>query len=184
MFRKNLTALGVVVMLAVLGSSALALSPDDKCVSAKQRAAGKKLKAKLTCYGKAKARNVAVDESCLARAEAKFVGAVAAGDAKGMCNGTAASLEAIVDGCIDTLLADLPGNGRCQATSTKAVGKANFCELTCASKDVFFPGFLANCHLRCDARLNLTIGKAGPCGDAVMIMDHVHTCRDTLIGAF
>jgi hypothetical protein len=184
MIRTSIMAVGAALVIAAVGSPAFAASPTAKCVASKEKAAGAKIQNKLTCYGKAKARNVAVDDGCLAKAEAKFTGAVTKADSKGACGGTALDLENTVDDCIDTLLADIPGNTRCASTSAKGEGKAGGCELACAAKDVVKPGILASCHLRCDARLNSTLSKAGGCGASLTIIAHVHDCRDTIVATF
>ncbi len=44
----------------------------SKCESVRLKAAGKKASAKLSCYAKAAARDVAVDPNCLTKAETKF----------------------------------------------------------------------------------------------------------------
>ena len=181
MIRMSIVAVGAALLIAAAGSSALATSPTAKCVGSKQKAAGAKLKSKLTCYGKAKARNVSVDSGCLAKADAKFTAAVAKADAKGACIGTAMDLETTADDCIDTLLADVPGNTRCAATSAKAEGKASGCELSCSARDLIKPGTFTSCHLRCDARIHSTLTKAGGCGTFPTIIGHVHACRDAIL---
>ena len=184
MIRTNIMAVGAALLIAAAGSSALAASPTARCVGSKQKATGAKIMGKLTCYAKAKARNLAVDGGCLAKAEAKFTAAVVSADAKGACVGTAMDLETTADDCIDTLLADIPGNTRCTSTSAKAEGKASGCELGCSATDITKPGSFASCHLRCDARLNGTLTKAGGCGASLTIIDHVHDCRDALLATF
>jgi hypothetical protein len=183
MIRTNMVAVGAALMM-VAGSAAMAASPTAKCVASKEKAAGAKIMGKLTCYGKAKARNVGVEAGCLAKADAKFTAAVAKADSKGACGGTAMDLETTVDDCINTLLADVPGNTRCTSTSAKAEGKAGGCELACSAKDVVKPGILASCHLRCDARLNSTLTKASGCGASLTIIGHVHDCRDSVVATF
>jgi hypothetical protein len=184
MIRTNVMAVGAALLIAAAGSSALAASPTAKCMGSKQKATGAKIMGKLTCYGKAKARNVAVDGGCLAKADVKFNAAVAKADAKGACVGTATDLETTADDCISTLLADIPGNTRCASTSAKAEGKASGCELACSAKDLTKPGIFASCHLRCDARLNSTLTKAGGCGASLTIIGHVHDCRDAVLATF
>src|SRR5262245_7509667 len=131
MIRTNMMAVGAALLLAVAGGNASATSPSARCVAAKEKAAGAKIMGKLSCYGKAKARNVFVDGGCLDKADAKFNAAIANADAKGGCGGTSVDLENTVDDCISTLLGDVPGNSRCTATSAKAEGKAGGCELAC-----------------------------------------------------
>jgi hypothetical protein len=183
MIRTSIMAVGAALLMATAGTS-LAASPTAKCMGSKQKAAGAKVMGKLTCYAKAKARNLAVDGGCLAKAEAKFTAAVARADSKGACVGTAMDLETIADDCINTLLADIPGNTRCTSTSAKAEGKASSCELGCSAKEITKPGTFMSCHLRCDARVNSTLNKAGGCGAPLTIIDHVHDCRDAVLATF
>ena len=162
---------------------ALAVTPLQKCLTAKHKAAARKLQAKVTCDAKARARSVPVDASCFARAEAKFAAAFTKANAKGVCPGTTSGVEALIDACVATLGADVPGNGRCQATSVKAEAKAGGCELLCASKDVLQPGRLATCHPRCDSGLQASLLGAGACGQSPTIQADVHSCRDSVIAA-
>ena len=184
MVRRLAAGLVAIVLVAVWATSASAVTPTDKCLAAKHKAAARKLKTKLTCDAKARARSVPVDPNCLARAEAKFAASFTRADAKGICLGTTTGVEAVIDDCVATLGADVPGNGRCQATSVKAEGKAGGCELLCAAKDVLDPGRLALCHPRCDDGLQASLVGAGACGQSSTIQADVHGCRDGVIAAF
>jgi hypothetical protein len=184
MSKGFVAAFAMMVLCASGAGPAAAVSPTDKCLTAKHKAAARKIKAKLTCDAKARARSVPVDPNCLARAEAKFAASFVRADAKGVCPGTAAAVEALIDSCVATLGADVPGNGRCQATSVKAEGKAGGCELMCAAKDVLAPGRLALCHPRCDSGLQASLIGSGACGQSPTIQADLHACRDAVIGAF
>jgi len=133
-FRRIVATLGVVAFVATSASSALAgATPAQKCAASRQKAAGKKIKAKMGCQSKAKAKNTAVDPACLTKAEAKFSSAFAKTSG---CPGTASGIESLVDSCVATLTGDAPGNGKCPSSTAKAEGKAGSCELGCTAKEI------------------------------------------------
>lgn len=132
------------VVLHAAASHAAMGSPGAICAAAKQKAAGKKADDKLKCHAKATAANAVVDADCLAKAEAKFLKAIDKAEAKGGCAtpGDAASLEAIVDSFVSTVVTATP------ATTTtippcgaivggfcwfKAANGVN-CDATCAAQ--------------------------------------------------
>ena len=181
---RGFTASLVTILLVAAGASpARAISPTAKCLTAKHKAAARKVKNKLTCDAKARSRGVPVDPNCLARAEAKFAASFTKANARGVCPGTTSGVEAIVDNCVATLGTDVPGDGRCQATTVKAEAKAGGCELLCAARDVLSPGRLAACHPKCDRGLEGSLLIAGACGQSATIQSDVHTCRDNVVAA-
>ena len=93
---------GTLVLSEVAGATA------ERCAAVRLRAAARKAATKIGCHRKALLAGTAPDAACLARAEAKFVRACAAADARGDCltTGDAASVEAIVDQFIADLLDD------------------------------------------------------------------------------
>jgi hypothetical protein len=100
-----LLLVGALVGLPLAGVGAAA-TPAQKCAVAKNKAAAKKLGAKLKCHQKAIGVGGAVDPACLANAEAKFNAAIAKAEAGGGCvlNGDGSTIEAAVDFCVDTLV--------------------------------------------------------------------------------
>ena len=67
----------VSVSLACIAMAGIALAgstPQERCVSAKMKAAGKLWSAKSKCYAKAFAASAVVDAACLDKAEAKYLG--------------------------------------------------------------------------------------------------------------
>src|SRR5262245_13270153 len=81
------TALAVVLGGVVLwaGVASAVTTPGQKCSQSKRKAAGKKTSAKLTCHAKAITKGIAVDSTCLAKAEVKFSNSIAKAEAKGGC---------------------------------------------------------------------------------------------------
>jgi len=182
MVKKLGVALGVCVLVAGAVSPAMAATtPAQKCAAAKQKAAGKKASSKMGCYSKAKAKSLTVDPACLTKAEAKFSSAMAKAGAA--CPGTAPTIESLVDSCVSTLVADVPGDGKCPSASAKAAGKATGAELACTAKEITKPGSLAACHAKADGKLSAAISKAGACGQSGTLQADVHNCRDSISGA-
>ncbi len=154
---------------------ATAATPES-CAAAKRRAAGKKAARKLACHAGAKPKATAVDPACLAKAEAKFVATFA--KLGSTCPGDATAVEAIVDACVDALLADVPGDGRCPAISAKAIGKAANGLAMCAAKELRYPGSFAACDAARDDKLAKMLAKAGACADADTHADLHGACVD------
>jgi hypothetical protein len=92
-------------MIPVTASVHAGGSPAAKCAAAKQKAAVKKIAAKLKCYQKAAATGDPVDSGCLTAAEGKFDAAVAKANAKGGCvrTGDAPTIEAAADRCVSDI---------------------------------------------------------------------------------
>jgi len=101
--------LACVLALSLLPFTAVTMtaesaSAQSKCDAGKAKAAGKKTAAKANCHAKAYTKGVAVDPECLAKAEGKFDTAFSKAVAAGDCSSSsdAASVEALVDSCIDS----------------------------------------------------------------------------------
>lgn len=169
------------ILLAAAGTAPRAFAagtPEQKCIGAKLKAAGKKLSAKMSCVAKAKTAAATVDPDCLGKADAKFSAAVTkAGVA---CAGTPATLEPPVDDCVNDLLPDIPGDGKCPGTSTKAVGKAGSGLLGCRVKELTKPGTSVACDASVDGKLVTVLGKAGGCANTSNLQTTLHGCRDAI----
>jgi len=95
----------VVVALIVLASTVVRVNAGSgstaaqKCEAAKLKAVARKTSAKLSCEAKAVLKGVAVDPTCLSKAETAFAGAFKKAEAKGGCasTGNAAAIESQVD---------------------------------------------------------------------------------------
>lgn len=129
--RSAILAVTVAAMLAA--APARAADPPVTCAAAKQKAASKKLSAKVKCHGTARMKGQDVDAACLAKAEEKFEGAFQKAEAKGGCFTTndAAAVESFVDGTLASLLTALsPGCdvGSCQACTNCVVAPGEPCE--------------------------------------------------------
>jgi len=99
----------IVLTSAVVPPAHASGTPASKCATAKQKAAVKKLGAKLKCYQKASADGVPVDGACLTTAETKFDAAIAKADAKGGClGGDQTKIEGDVDACLLAIRTDTP----------------------------------------------------------------------------
>src|SRR5262245_54734396 len=81
----------------------------DACTAAKQSAIGKEAAALLDCHAKAAKKGVAVDSSCLAKANAAYVKAFVKADAAGGCltTGDAADAESSMGAFVDDVVAAL-----------------------------------------------------------------------------
>jgi hypothetical protein len=132
-----------------------------KCAAGKRKASGKKIAGKLMCYVVAKASGQAVDAACLAKVEQSFATKfVTLGSS---CPGDANGIEALVDTCVDALLADLPGDGQCPAAALGAVAKAGKKSMGCAAKDIKKPGSAAKCYASASTKLAAALSIAGAC---------------------
>jgi hypothetical protein len=104
---------------SAIGAFVATLSPATqdkaaaKCASAKLKAAGTKAESKIKCHATSFGKGRAIDQSCLDKANDKFLKSFEKADAKGGCSvtGDAANIEAIVDGLVDHVVALLvPAN--------------------------------------------------------------------------
>ena len=161
MGKRLVAAFGVIALAAVPAMSAT--DPVVKCLASKQKAAGKKIAAKMGFYSKAKSKAVAVDPACLTKAEAAFSAAFTKAEAKGACPGTTPAIEGQVDTCVNTLVADVPGDSKCTASSAKTIGKGASGELGCTSKELTKPGTEAACRSKTSAKTSAGLTKAGGC---------------------
>jgi hypothetical protein len=87
-----------------------ATDPGVACAVSKQKAAAKKLSAKVKCHGTALKKGIAVDAECLTKAEGKFNDSFTKAEDKGGCvtTGDTAAIEATIDATLANLLAALP----------------------------------------------------------------------------
>lgn len=99
--------LAVTVAAVLAAAPAQAADASVTCANAKQKAASKKLSAKVKCHGTARKKGESVDPACLTKAEGKFNDAFAKAESKGDCATTndAAEIEALVDDTLASLLA-------------------------------------------------------------------------------
>lgn len=107
-----------------------AIAGDAQCAAAKMSAVGVKAKAKATCQQKALLKGVAVDPTCLAKAETTFNRAIVKADASGTCTDTAAALEGLVDECIASLVGGGGSGDECllvQNTTATSTVNPNGC---------------------------------------------------------
>ena len=101
--------LATIALISGALSAHASVTAAAKCATAKQKAAVKKLGAKLKCYQKASADGVPVDGACLTAAETKFDAAIAKADAKGGClGGDQTTIESDVDACLLAIRTDTP----------------------------------------------------------------------------
>ena len=96
--------------MLVTGQLHAAGSPFTKCAIAKNKAASKKIAAKLKCWQKAYAGAPTADPSCLSAAEEKFTLAIASAEKKGGCvvTGDASAIEGAVDSCVTSVVTLTP----------------------------------------------------------------------------
>ena len=87
-------------------------TPAAKCAVAKNKAAAKKILAKLACWQKALAKDLPdADPDCLTAAETKFSAAIQKAEKKGGCvvAGDEANIEGIADTCVSNVVGLTPG---------------------------------------------------------------------------
>ncbi|HXJ32878.1 MAG TPA: hypothetical protein VMS22_02475 [Candidatus Eisenbacteria bacterium] len=128
---RALRVAGPVLFVLLATRAAIPATPADTCAAAKLTAAGKKVVAKLACWGKAVKSGLVADDACLAKAEQKFTTAFAAAEAKGGCRtiGDATQVEGHVDDLVAMLVADEPGD--CGETGDACDPAACCPELVC-----------------------------------------------------
>ncbi len=110
----------VALGLGVAIPSMAAKNPAAICATSKQKAAAKKLLAKVICHGNAIKKSVPVDPACLTKAETKFNEAFTKAEGKGGCTttGDTAAIEQLIDETLADLLEALPGPTTTTTTST------------------------------------------------------------------
>jgi hypothetical protein len=159
-----------------------ASDPVAKCQSAKIKAAGKGISGEMGCASKAKKKAVPTDPNCIAKVHAKTAKALDKQD--GACAGSTAAIQTQITNCVNTLLGDVPLDGKCQSSSAKVVGKSGGSELACEAKEVTKPGSFTDCEAKEDAKLQSGLDKAGSCGQAsfATINGHIDTCDTSIKG--
>jgi hypothetical protein len=171
----------LILGLVVVTSPSYGADPAAKCAAAKRKAAGKKIAAKMTCHGKAKAIAAPVDSECLTRAETRFTAAVTKAGAA--CAGDASFVEGVVDQCVDQLLGDVPGDGGCPSRSAKIVGKWGGALMRCAARnELASPGWTI-CHSARDAKYSGALATAGGCASGATDLDLHDECVEPLVAA-
>ena len=148
--RRLGQAMAVLIVLAVsAGVTHASATPAQKCAVAKQKAAAKKISAKLKCWQKAIASGAAsADPACLTAAETKFSLTIPKIEAKGGCveTGDAGVIEGAVDTCVDNIVALTPASmttttttssttstTMCVANGGTCTGNADCCTANCTS---------------------------------------------------
>jgi hypothetical protein len=136
-------AIAGVVLLAA--ASQAAHSPGAVCAAAKQKATGQKAVSRLKCYTKAMLANVAIDQSCLDKAETKFSDAITKAEAKGGCvnTGDATDLESAVDTFVGSVVTLTPASTTTTTTIPCGAIVGGFCWFRAANG--------ANCDTTCAA---------------------------------
>jgi hypothetical protein len=151
------------------------------CDMSKRKAAGAASGAKLKCYAQAKLKAQPVASACLAAADGVLAGKFAKLGAA--CPGDLSVVAPLVDACVSAALADVPGDGTCQATSTKATGKAALKLLACGAKNLAKPGSLAKCRDVVDQKLAKALATAGGCAAGSTQTDEHAACLDAIVAA-
>jgi hypothetical protein len=177
MWKKTLVPAIAVAAVGLVGvrSPLAGTDPVLKCLSAKQKAAGKKASGKLGCYAKAAAKATAVDSGCLTKVEDKFSAAFTKADAKGACPGTASAVEASVDQCVNDVVALVPGADKCSGAKLKAAGKKAAGKLACNAKATAKAIAVdPACLTKAEGKYGAAFGKAGACtGDQAAVESDV-----------
>ncbi|HYC55255.1 MAG TPA: C-type lectin domain-containing protein, partial [Candidatus Binatia bacterium] len=125
MFRCGirLAALACAAVLCLAQGDPAAAAPS--CLAAKFKAIGLKEAAVLKC--RSKVVTSGDDEklaACVAKADQKFLDALAKAEAGGACGGSASTCDCLIDDCTAAVLASLPdaGPNGCEGSRLKAAG--------------------------------------------------------------
>jgi Protein of unknown function (DUF1566) len=143
-----------------------AIAGDARCAAKKLKAAGVKARNKATCARKAAANGKPI-APCLAKVETSFSKAILKAEQKAACTGTAAELEELVDGCVDTL----PPPRTCSGAGYAACNGTCPDGLTCRPYEVFADGASIEAGCSC-----VDVSNGPACGGAVCGTDQV--CPD------
>jgi len=108
--------------------------PVAKCLSSKQKVAGKTASGRLGCRAKAAAKSAAVDPACLAKVDGKFQSGFTKADSKGACSGSPSGVGQSIDTCITDVTNAIPGSGKCTGSKLGASGKKAGAKLGCNAK--------------------------------------------------
>jgi hypothetical protein len=110
--KRIITVLAVCAMMPVLAQAAG--TPGQKCAQGKNKAASKKLAAKLKCWQKAIGAGVAPDGACLTAAEMKYGQSITKLETRGGCDypGDGAIVEELVDDAVTGIAALTPAAPR------------------------------------------------------------------------
>ncbi len=169
----------VPVALALVGASGAAAG--QMCAAGQLTATGKAASAVVGCHAKAAKRGIAVDATCLAKADAKLAAAFVEAESKGGCptTGGAALVDGILDENVGAFVAALRTHldaDRCVAAKLTATGKDALAELACHAAAVKRGGAIdPACLAKAEARLVAAFTKAEskpPCvttGDAAAV---------------
>ncbi len=118
--RRLGQAMALPIVLAVsAGILHASATPAQKCAVAKNKAAAKKIGAKLKCWQKAFATGAtSADTACLMAAEMKFNTAIGKAEAKGGCavTGDGNAIEGAADKCVSNIVTLTP-TVTCQAAN-------------------------------------------------------------------
>ena len=162
--RKTI-ALGVLIVAGTLvgaaGSALAKTTPEQKCASAKQKAAGKEIAAALGCYGKGIPKGLPVDQACLSKARGKYDAAFTKAGAA--CIGDGTAVHGQIDGCVSDVLIAADGIGKCPAAKVKAAGKKAAAKLGCSAKVAGGsnkPGVYDACILKAETKFAAAVTKA------------------------
>ena len=165
-------ALVIVFALANVTAVHAGATPAQKCAITKQKAALKKLAAKLTCNQKAIKAGGSVDASCIMAAESKFNAAVMKAETKGGCvGGNDGAIENEVNSCVSSIV---------NLTPTVACQAAKFtCQ--CGSVTVSFTPSCGSASADCGTARQFAIDDCSanhqPAGDCPTV-----TCADACTG--
>lgn len=132
--------LGAATLLAAGVAAAQPTPASLSCASAKQKAIGKDIGAKLKCWAKAATTGAAVDPLCLQKSEDKTIAAFDKADAKGGCPTDGASTTATIADANEYVneaaaaMLPTPGPSKCASKKIGAAGKLAAGLLNCESK--------------------------------------------------
>ncbi len=192
---RVVVGLAVVAGAAFWPTGALALDPGPKCQASKLGASAKQPKCRANVFAKSINKVEAPDAAKLAKCDGKFNDGFTKAEAKGdvdcPTSGDAASIEGVLDPCIDGIVTDLggaPGAGgaeaKCQSKKLKEVGKYAQCRLKADSKGV--KKALAPDYTKCNSKLSdkwAKIEAKPPClttGDLAAVKADFDACQATV----
>ena len=188
----RIVALAAVAGMALQPSEASAIDPGPKCESLKLKFSAKQAKCRGNVFSKSMKKVEAPDAAKLAKCDDKFNLGFAKAEEKGGVDcptiGDAATIEAILDACIDDVRDDLggaPGAGgeeaKCQQKKMKQAGKYAQCRLKADSKGI--KKALPPDYSKCNTKIADKWGKieakppCGTTGDLATVMADIDSCQ-------
>ena len=187
MWRKISVAAMVALAVGAMMTSAPRAGGDPvaKCLSSKQKVAGKTASGRLGCRAKAAAKGVEVDPACLAKVDGKFQSGFTKADSKGACSGSPSGVGQSIDTCITDVTNAIPGSGKCTGSKLGASGKKAGAKLGCNAKATAKATAIdPACIQKADDKFSVAFAKATDCAGAAATVEDIvdNECVAAVVG--